>query len=354
MNMQREQLFRFFFLGVFIFLLYQVMHILSPFYTGILGAIVITLIFYPLHRWLIKLIGLSKKNIAAALSTFLAIVFIVIPFIIFSWLLINELTNLAPQIKQFGNTLEKWRQGEISADIAWIKALELKLKQFLDVSQINVQKIVTDGLGYMVSFVVNLGKKVPKNTFALMINIAVMIFTLFFLFRDGRYLFKRAKQLIPMERRYKDQIANQLYITVTAVVRGVFLVAVAQGILAGLGFLVAGSDSALILGFATVFMALIPLVGAAAIWLPVSLYYLVQVSFWKGICLLIWGFGAVSLVDNFMRPILIGDKAKLPMLFLFFGLLGGIKVYGPMGLFLGPLVIALVIAFIRIYREEYS
>lgn len=351
--MQREQLFRYFFLGVFLFFLYQLLHILSPFYTGILGAIVLTLIFLPLHRWISHVVGPQRKNVAAVLSTLFAVIFIIIPFVIFSWLLINELTSLTPAMKQFGEAMEKWRDGDTTADLAWLKAFEAKLKQFLDLTQLNIHKMVADFTAYIGSVTVSIGKKIPKSTFAFIVNILVMVFTLFFLFRDGAFFLKRIKDLIPMEKRYKDQIANQLYLTLTAVMRGVFIVAVVQGIVAGLGFLVAQVPSAIVLGFATIFFALIPFVGAAAVWLPVSLFYLFQGSMWKGWGLLAWGMLVVSLVDNFLRPILIGGRTKLPIFFLFFGILGGLKVYGPMGLFLGPLVVALVIAFIRIYQEEY-
>ena len=157
-----------------------------------------------------------------------------------------------------------------------------------------------------------------------------------------------------MDDKHKDRIATQLYLTITAVVRGMFLIAISKGTLAGIGFSIGQVPSPAVLGFVTMFLALIPFVGATVVWLPVSIYYLAQGSMGKGIFLLLWGALVVSLVDDFLRPILIGSRAKLPFLFLFFGILGGIKIYGPLGLFLGPLLVALVIAFIKIYREEYQ
>ncbi len=351
MNTQREQLIRVFFLAVFIYLIYEILHILSPFFGGILAAIVLTLIFYPLHVLIQKWVGVKRKNLAAFISSFFVIVSIVIPFIFFSWLLLNEITHLIPHIKGLGTTLETWsREG---SGQQWREWLEIKLKGVVDVSQINIQKMMTQAAGLGVKAIVSVSKKLPKNAFALIINLAGMIFTLFFLFRDGKSFFEWAKELIPMEKKYKDQIAYQLNLTVTAVVRGVFIVAAAQGAVAGIGFLIGQVGSSLVLGFATMFTALIPLVGAGAIWLPVGLYYLGQGMMGKAIFLLAWGFLVVSMVDNFLRPLVIGNRAKLPMLFLFFGILGGLKVYGPTGILLGPLVVALLMAFIRIYQEEY-
>jgi predicted PurR-regulated permease PerM len=334
-------------------LLYQILCILSPFFTGILAAIVLTLIFFPLHRLILKVFR-GHRNLACVLSTTLVIVLIVIPFTFFTWLLVNEITNLVPVVKQFANTLDRWRHEDPTVQISWLRTLEMKFKGVLDLSQVDLQKMITETTKVIVKGIVDLGKKVPKNAFAFIINLLGMIFMLFFLFRDGPYLLSKAKELIPMEKKHKDQIANQLYLTVTAVVRGVFIVSAAQGFVAGIGYLIAGVPSAVLLSFATMFAAMIPLVGPMVIWLPVSIYYMFQGVTWQWIFLLAWGVLVVSLVDNFLRPLIIGNRAKLPMLFLFFSILGGVKVYGPMGIFLGPLVLALLLAFINIYREEYS
>jgi predicted PurR-regulated permease PerM len=351
--MNREQLFRYFFLGVFLFLLYQVLHILSPFYTGILGAIVLTLIFSPLHRMVLSAVGLKRTDTAAALSTILVIVLIVIPFIFLSWLLLNDFQTLISAIERLRGAIGSWRQGGHFIDVPWLNALETKFRAILDPAQIDLQSLITETANRMLDFAAGLGRKLPRNAFLFIVNLLIMIFTLFFLFRDGHSLFQKVKDLVPMDDRHKEHIASQLYLTVTAIVRGVFLVALAQGACAAAGFMIAGVPSPAVLGFCTVLSALIPLVGAAAVWLPVSLYYLILGSTGKGVFLFLWGALIVSLTDNFLRPFLIGSKAKLPILFLLFGILGGIKVYGPKGLFLGPLVVALVLAFIRIYREEY-
>ncbi len=352
--MKREQLFRYFFSGVFLFLLYQILHILSPFYTGILGAIVLVLIFFPLHRFILSKIGLSRPNLSSCLSTGVVILLIVLPFIIFTWFFIKEISTVLPVLERFGNTVQNWQQGGITFNFPAFKEIEDTLSGLLGLVQTNFQQMVTDFLTRFIQFLTHIGKNLPKNAFLFFVNMMVMIFTLFFLFRDGPTLFHRFKELVPMDEKHKDVIAHQLYITVTSVVRGVFIVALAQGILAGIGYLVVGVTSPVVLAFATILTAIIPLIGAATIWLPVSIFYLAQGYTGHGIFLLLWGVLVVSLVDNFLRPILIGSRAKLPILFLFFGILGGIKVYGPMGIFLGPLVVALLIAFIKIYREEYS
>jgi predicted PurR-regulated permease PerM len=160
--------------------------------------------------------------------------------------------------------------------------------------------------------------------------------------------------MIPMETPYKTHILGRLNQTLTAVVRGMFLTASAQGLLAGIGFAIAGVRFSVVLGFATAFLALIPFVGAAAVWAPVGIYLILKGAAYQGIGILLWGGLVVSMVDNFLRPYIVGEKAKLPIVFLFFGTLGGLQAYGPIGLLVGPLTVASVLAFAKIYSEQLT
>ncbi len=351
--MSRGQLFRFFFIGVFLFLLYQTLHILSPFYTGILGAIVVALIFFPLYRFILNKIGPHRANMASSLATLLVVVTLLIPFITFTWFLLNELTTIGPIVERITAGIDGWRQGNVLVEIQWLKPLQNKLESIFNLIQLDWSTMIRHSANDLINSISGLSKKLPQNIFIFSVNVLVMIITLFFLFRDGPVIFMKLKDLVPMDEKHKEHIAEQLYLTVTAVVRGIFIVAITQGSLAGFGFFISGTPSPTLLGLFTTFTAMIPFVGATAIWMPIAVYYLAQGSMVKGIFLFFWGAFVVSLIDNFIRPIIIGSRAKLPILFLFFGLLGGIKIYGAMGIFLGPLIVALLIAFIKIYREEF-
>jgi len=114
----------------------------------------------------------------------------------------------------------------------------------------------------------------------------------------------------------------------------------------------AGVGLPILLGAATAVAALFPLGGSALIWLPVSIYAFYSVSHGVGIFLFLWGFLVVGLTDNFLRPILIGSEAKLPIVLVFIGVIGGFRVYGLMGLLLGPVIVACMLAFVKIYRQE--
>ncbi len=352
--MNKEKLFRYFFIGGFLLLAFQALHILSPFFTGIFAAIILSLIFWPLHKVSTHLIGHEKPSIAAGATTAVLLVAIIIPFSLSAYLLYQEVLDASPAIGRIANTLQSWRDGESTSSNTFLSLIESKLQAAVKLSGVNFQTMVQETMNWATAFLISAGKALPRNAFSVFVNLIVMVTTLFFLFRDGPAFFKKLKDLTPMDEKHKDHIASQLYMTVTAVVRGVVIVAVVQGILATIGFALAGSRSPILLGFLTTLLAVVPMVGAGVVWVSVAIYYFIAGFYGQGTFIFLWGFFVVSLVDNFLRPVLIGGGTRIPFLAVFLGLVGGIQVYGPKGLFLGPLVVALILAFVRIYREEYA
>lgn len=350
----RPLLFRIFFFAAFGFFLYQMLQILAPFLAGILVAITMALVFFPIHsrflRW-----SRGRPNLAAATSVTTLFLIVIVPSVFFVGLLGKQAAAIYPWAQ------EQVRDVRLNPDAAIEERLPAPLKKLWARSQTLLQEAgvkpqatalrAIEGIGNMVS---SAGAEVLKNIFVFVFQTVVMIFTLFFIFRDGSNLAQGVIALIPMESSYKTHILSRLNETLTAVVRGMFVTASLQGLLAGLGFAVAGVRFSVVLGFATAFLALIPFVGAAAIWLPVGIFLVLKGWTAQGIGILLWGGLVVSLVDNFLRPFIIGEKAKLPVVFLFFGTLGGLQAYGPIGLLVGPLTVASVLAFAKIYGEQIS
>jgi predicted PurR-regulated permease PerM len=171
------------------------------------------------------------------------------------------------------------------------------------------------------------------------------------MFRDGEAFLTWFLNILPMETSHKQAVARSAYETFKAVTIGVFLTAAAQGIVAMIGFLLAGVRLPVVLGIAT---GVASLLGASFIvTVPVALIVMMERSA-AGIFLLIWGLTAVGWLDNFLKPILIGSRARMPFVLVFFSILGGLKMYGLLGLILGPILVAAVLAFVRIYREAYG
>jgi len=180
------------------------------------------------------------------------------------------------------------------------------------------------------------------------------VFTLFFLFRDGERMYRSLRDMIPMDPAHKDAIFSVLYQTLSAVTQGMVATAVAQGILTWVALWALDLPYTAFLGVAAGVLSLVPFVGAAGVWIPCTIYLAATGDFMRAIILLVYGSVVISMVDNILRPLLIGGQTRLPTLFLFFGILGGVQVYGVLGLFLGPVLLAIAMAFIRIYQEQFA
>ena len=352
--MNKKHFFLFFFISVSVFLLFQLLRILSPFFTGLFGAILLSIIFWPIHKISLHLIGQKKPNLSAGVSTAILLIAIIVPMILITWLIYQEMRQAYPLIIRFANTLESWRQGGRFSDNSILNTIQSFLLEVVKVSGINFRALLLETMETAINSLISASRRLPKNALSLLANVAVMITTIFFIFRDGASFFNKLKNLVPMDEKHKNHITRQLYITLTAIVRGVGIVAFVQGFLAWAGFTAIRVPSPLLLGFLTSIFAIVPIIGSGIVWASVAIFYVLMGVYMKALFIFLWGFFIVGLADNFLRPILIGDRTRLPYLAVFLGLVGGIKVYGPMGIFFGPLIAALILAFAQIYREEYD
>lgn len=338
LKFDKAQLFSFFFFGILLFLLYQLLHILSPFIGALVVAAAFALIFFPVHQWIRKRV-VSNRSAAAAISTLLAVLTLALPLLVFGGLLLNESRELYPKTNQWLNAVSQ-------------KDLDITIpEKFKAYITIDPNEILTNSLKGIQEKITKSGAGLIKNIFFFLINFGVMTFSMFALFRDGERFLHWLIDLIPMDAEHKRRVANQLYITTMAVVRGLLLTAIIQGFIGAAGYWLAGVKAPALFGLLTSFAALVPFVGTSLVWIPLSvaMYFLSGAKI--GLFVLAWGALVVGLVDNFLRPILIGKGAKLPIFLLFLGIIGGMKVYGPLGLFLGPLLISCVIVFLQIYSE---
>ncbi len=339
LKFDKAQVFSFFFFGILLFLLYQLLRILSPFLNAILAAATLALIFFPLNLWVRRSLA-SNRTAAAGLATLTALLTVVLPLLVFGWLLLRESRELYPKTNQWLTTIS---QRDLQIPVPE------KLRDYWD---LDLREIVSGNIKNLQESIARSGTVILKNILFFFVNLAVVIIALFALFRDGERFLKWLIDILPMDQEYKHRIARQLYVTTMAVVRGLLLTAGMQGLIGALGYWLAGVPAPAMFGLLTSLAALVPFVGTSLVWLPLS----AAMYFWKGpqtgLFVLAWGALAVGLLDNFIRPVLIGKGAKLPIFLLFLGIFGGLKAYGPVGIFLGPLLISCVIVFLQIYREH--
>jgi predicted PurR-regulated permease PerM len=307
-------------------LLYQLALIFAPFFTPIVLALILARLFYPVYRYLMGLLR-GRATIAAALSTLTVTLVAVLPVAYLAFTVVAGLPLI----------------GNISQNV---------LGQFI-VAYGDLQGSRLEG-GKAVSGVLLTGAGgLARNTFELISDFLIMLFTLFFFFRDGHRLYEALFDAVPLEESYKAAIFGRLNQTMVAVVRGTLLTALAQGFVAGVTYWALGVPFPVFLGAASALFSLLPFGGTALVWGPVAAYLFWTGILWKGVVMVAIGVGLVGLMDNFLQPLLVGTGADLPILFLFFASLGGLAYFGFIGLFLGPILLGIAIATFKIYRENF-
>jgi predicted PurR-regulated permease PerM len=184
------------------------------------------------------------------------------------------------------------------------------------------------------------------------VGLGVMVYLLFFLLRDGLALTRRMKEAIPLRPEQQDALFAKFTVVVRATVKGDILVALLQGVAGGAAFWLLGVRASLLWAVLMAFLSLLPAIGAALVWLPVAIYFLVTGSLWQGVFLILYGLLVIGLVDNFLRPMLVGQATKMPDYVVLISTLGGIQTFGLHGFIAGPVVAAMFLVVWDIFSTS--
>jgi predicted PurR-regulated permease PerM len=343
----RPHLFAAFFFIIFIALLYQMATIIALFSSALLWAAVLAMALTPLYRRVVAAVK-GKKGLAAGIMTIGTLLIVIVPTVSLLIVLAGQAVDIyqwASELIRSGKLVEAWDR--LAAPL-FDRIAGLPLLQGVDIKGMLIKGIseLSSGMATQMGVVL-------KDTLLLVVNLLIMIVSLFFFFRDGESFYASVTELLPFTHDQQKAIAQKFQDTFRAVINGVFLIALLQGIMTGVDLALFKVPFPVFWGFLAAILALPPIGGAALVWLPGALYLYVAGSGLNGILLAFWGLIFVSLPDNFLKPMIIGKKAKIPTFLLFIGILGGLKVYGFLGILAGPLMVTLLTAFVQIYREEF-
>lgn len=350
--MTREQLISLFFITLLLFVVVEVFRIFSPFVTAIFWAAIIAFAFYPLHQKLKR--SLKKQETLAAMVMTVVIFLVVVPPAVFL------LINLAGQAVELYQLVSSYiREGGLERLIehirsfSFVQSLEAKLFQW---EPVKLQ--VTEWLLRAARSIGNFGAgqfgDLTKNFFFIILNVFLTSILVFVFMRDGEKIYSFFYDLAPLESKNKKYIFGRINETFAAVIRGQLLTSLTQSIVAGIIFWALGLPVPVFFASVTFLAALIPIVGASFVWFPLVLYLMTLGQYERAMILFVLGVLGISLIDNILKPALIGEKTKLPYFLLFFGVMGGIKIFGLMGIFLAPVVLSLFFALVKIFQEKYS
>jgi predicted PurR-regulated permease PerM len=324
--------------------------LLEPFLRSFVWATILVMVFYPVYDRFYRWTG-KRDSLSAVLSTLVVVLCLVLPgFFIF----INLGRELPNAFSLFSAT--SWDE-KSQWVIAQLQLLDLdKLLQWFgvgpDQAQQIVQRAISTALQDFGQMVLEKVDFLFKHLAQFALEIIFTVVAMFFFFRDGSRYALKTIELLPLEKQHRDKVVQTLSATVTAVVRAMFLSALVQGVLTGIGLVVTGVPLPFLFGVVAFVNSFIPFLGAASVWIPASLWLFVQGQSVAAILLIFWGI-LLSVFDHIFRPWLIGSAVKLPIFALFFTIIGGLVVYGFLGIFLGPIILSMGMAFLAIYREVY-
>jgi predicted PurR-regulated permease PerM len=334
--------------AAFLFLLYQLYSVFSGFLAPIIWAAILAMLFFPLYTIVLRWCG-GRETLAALALTFAITLGTVIPTISLSSVITREAASLYQRFSEYVSS------GELNATIEHVRTSHLgRWVARLEGYEIDWGAAARSSVDAASALIVSQVTSIARNVAVFLFDFTIMVFTLFFLFRDGQRMYQSLRDVIPMDPHHKDAIFSVLYQTLSAVTQGMVATALAQGVLTWVALWALGLPYTAFLGVLAGFLSLIPFVGAAGVWIPATIYLAATGEVVRAIILLVYGSIVISMVDNVLRPLLIGGQTRLPTLFLFFGILGGVQTYGVLGIFLGPVLLAIVIAFVRIYREQFA
>lgn len=349
----RRRLSQAFFLAAFVGLCLLMLRILAPFLPTFAAAVLLGIILAPLHSRVLRAVR-GRRNVAAALSTLMVFVGIVIPLGLGAWFLMVRTVDALPHVQDWVQRHVAVEGGEVQLSLpAHLQSAVDRVHALLAEWNLEPAQLAADGLKQVGPLLAAFGAKALKALPGALFSVVVLLFATFFIFRDGAKIYQWFLTVLPMEREHAEKIFGRLDDTLVAIVRGALITALVQGLVAAVGFVIAGAPFALLLGCAATLLAFIPLVGTTLVWLPTGIYLIAVGRVGAGVFLLLWGLLVVGLVDNFLRPKLIGDRANLPIFALFFCTLGGIAVFGPTGALVGPIALTAFMAFAAIFVEQW-
>ena len=342
-----------FFSLAFVLILYLFYKMIQPFLISVILSLTLVSLFYANYLELNRKLK-GRSNLSSALMCLIVTILIIIPFFVFFIALLNEF------VFAYESFQVQLASGELGRNLYWpesafLREVHEQFSQFLGIEGLNLTLVISSLLDRVARYLTEHYASILGGIGAFFFKFSIMVFSMFFFFRDGEALVRELKKLIPLAPEHEDLVLKKLKDVTYATFFGIFATGICQGIVAGFIFTFLGINNAILWGTATAVFSLVPLIGTATVWIPMSLYLISSGAVTRGVILFLLGLTIIGLVDNLIRPLIIEGKSQgMHLLLVVFSLAGGLMLFGPSGLVLGPLVAALFVTFLEIYKIEFE
>jgi predicted PurR-regulated permease PerM len=332
--------------GTLLLLIYLVFMILSPFIVPLAWSAVLAIFFYPAYRMLQRRFG---PTLASSLCTLGVTLLLIIPVMLVFAYAAREAVDAS---KQFQGMLSDGTKVLPMNAVNWLRGHlpdSLQDMDFISALRQGAEKVAAYIAGSMGGLI--------KNLFSFFVNLFILLFALFFVFRDGDDILHAVRHLLPFEKDLQDTMVNESGDLIFASVAVALLIALIQGLLGGVAFAITGLGAPVFMGVLIAFFSIVPVVGSALIWFPAAGWLAIQGHWGKALLVLVICGGVAGLADNIVRPLLLRNRTSLNDLLLFISILGGLDVFGLLGLVAGPTIVAAALGVFRVYmahRDEVA
>ena len=327
--------------GALLLLIYLVFRIVEPFLEPLAWSGVLAIFFYPVHERILRRL---RPNSAALVSTLGVTLLLIVPALV---VLVYTARQAIDATARLQDTLMDPEKALPSHALAWIRHQLPQAWQSTDFSQ-----PLRQGAERIATFLASRLAGLVKNLFNFVVDLFIVIFALFFMFRDGDEIVRGASHLLPFDESIQEEMLRESRDLIFASVAVALVIAALQGALGGLAFTVGGISSPIFWAVLIAFFSLVPVVGSALIWVPGALFLAFGGHWGKAIAVLVICGGVAGLADNIVRPLLLRNRTHLNELLLFLGVLGGLEVFGLLGLVIGPTILAAAMGVFRVYVEH--
>ncbi len=339
--MKRENLNSILFLLIAALFLYLFYRLIIPFFSPLAWAGILVIVFFPVYKWMLRIIKIPW--LASLFACVLIFLIIIGPSIYLFASMINEATELVQTINETqGENIKKY----LSLDIPFFNMIEEKLSSIEELKDIDFQTILKNAVSAVTRAFGSQATTLLANITKTIFFFALTLFSMFFFFRDGDRLVDYIKSIVPLEKDRVNLLFNHMREVIEGTMYGGVLIAIIQGILGGIMFAAFGLSSPILWGAVMTFLAILPVVGPFLVYIPAGIILILSGSTLNGILVILIGSG-ISQVDNFIRPHLFHGKTEMHTLLLFFSILGGIAMFGLLGIILGPLISAIFVAVLN-------
>ncbi len=332
-------------LAATVFALYLCWSMLQPFIEVLLWAVVLVIVFYPVHTRILKRV--KNPGWAAVLSCLIVIVAILVPLTLLTFAIVRELKGFAESLQGNLQSFLDPQSPVMGRALNW-------LGQYVDVEQLRSGEFFAERVRSFGSMIAGRTLGFVGGAVGVVVEVFFVIFTMYYMFRDGERMRAALRSMLPLEEGKSREILERTREVISASVYGVLVIATIQGTLGGLAFWVLGLPSPLLWGVVMIFFSMIPMAGAFVVWAPAAIYLALTGHVGQAVALTVIGVLVIGSIDNFLRPKLVGEKTRLHELLIFFSVLGGLQVFGVLGLVLGPVVVAVTMALVDIHRHTDS